>query len=204
MKLKCLIIDDHHLFNDGLALILKESGKFEVIEQIYDSRQAYFKCSQGVADLILVDYNMPHLNGLEVVKQLKTLQYSPKIVIISMYADHREIEQFEALGANGYFSKTTPANLLVKQLVEIIKGEKYFDYHKNENKPTDNFYNKNQLTKREFEVLRLLKREYTTEQIATQMGLSYYTIETHRKNINQKMKFASKKEFYDFLENFIS
>jgi DNA-binding NarL/FixJ family response regulator len=204
MKLKCLIIDDHHLFNDGLVLILKESGKFEVMEQIYDSRQAYSKCTQHTADLILVDYNMPHLNGLEVVKQLKTLNYSPKIVVISMYADHREIEQFETLGVNGYFSKTTPANLLVSQLIQILKGENYFDYHKNENKPTDNFYNKNQLTKREVEVLRLLKREYTTEQIANQMGLSYYTIETHRKNINQKMKFGSKKEFYDFLENFIS
>ena len=144
MKLKCLIIDDHHLFNDGLALIFKESGKFEVIEQIYDSRQAYLKCTQCMADLILVDYNMPHLNGLEVVKQLKTLPYSPKIVIISMYANHREIGQFEALGVNGYFSKTTPAKLLVEQLVEILKGENYFDYHKNENKPTDNFYNKNQ------------------------------------------------------------
>lgn len=200
MKLKCLIIDDHHLFNDGLALILKESGKFDVIEQIYDSRQAYFKSSQQVADLILVDYNMPHLNGLEVVKQLKTLHYSPKIVIISMYADTREIEQFETLGTNGYFSKTTPANLLVSHLLEIINGKTYFDYHKKENKPESHFYNKNQLTKREIEVLKLLKKEYTTEQIATEMGLSYYTIETHRKNINQKMKFASKKEFYDFLD----
>jgi len=203
MKLKCLLIDDHHLFNDGLALILKESGKFDVIEQVYDSRQAYFKCMQRVVDLILVDYNMPHLNGLEVVKQLKTLSCSPKIVIISMYADTREIEQFEKLGANGYFSKTTPANLLVAHLLEVVNGKNYFDYHRKENKPADNFYTKNQLTKREVEVLKLLKKEYTSEQIATEMGLSYYTIETHRKNINHKMKFASKKEFYDFLENFV-
>ena len=203
MKLKCLIIDDHHLFNDGLTLILKESGKFDVIEQIYDSRQAYFKSSQRVADLILVDYNMPHLNGLEVVKQLKTLLYSPKIVIISMYADTREIEQFISLGANGYFSKTTPADLLVSRLLQIIKGENYFDYHKKENKHDNQFYTKNQLTKREVEVLKLLKKEYKTEQIAAEMGLSYYTIETHRKNINQKMKFTSKKDFYNFLEKFI-
>lgn len=202
MKLKCFIIDDHHLFNDGLALILKKSKKLEVIEQVYDSRQAYFKCMQHKADLILVDYNMPHLNGLEVVKQLKALAYSPKIVIISMYADKREIEQFEALGANGYFSKTTPADLLVSRLLQIIKGENYFDYHKKENKPESHFYNKNQLTKREVGVLKLIKKEYTTEQIAAEMGLSYYTIETHRKNINQKMKFTSKKEFYDFLEGF--
>ena len=204
MKLECLIIDDHQLFNEGLALILKESGKFLVLEQIYDSRQAYIKCTQNTADLILIDYNMPHLNGLEVVKQLRSLKYSPKIVIISTYADHREIEQFEALGANGYFSKTTPPNLLVSRLLQIVKGENYFDYHKKENKPDSHFYNQNQLTKREVDVLKFIKKEYTTEQIATEMSLSYHTIETHRKNINQKMKFASKREFYDFLENFIS
>ncbi len=107
MKLECIIIDDHHLFNEGLALILKQSETFLVLEQIYDSRQAYVKCTQNKADLILIDYNMPYLNGLEVVKQLRSLTYSPKIVIISTYADHREIEQFEELGVNGYFSKTT-------------------------------------------------------------------------------------------------
>lgn len=202
MKIKCLIIDDHQLFNDGLALILKESKEFEIIEQIYDSRQAYFKCIQKTVDLVLVDYNMPNLNGLEVVKQLKTLPYSPKIVIISMYADHREIQQFEKLGANGYFTKTTPANVLLGKLLEIVKGASYFDHHQQENRPKDQFYLKNQLTKREVEVLKLLKKEYTTEQIATTLKLSYFTVETHRKNVNQKMKFSSKKEYYDFLEGF--
>lgn len=203
MKIKCIIVDDHQLFNDGLSLILKESKKFEISEQIYDSRQAYFKCIQKTVDLVLVDYNMPNLNGIEVVKQLKTLPYSPKIVIISMYADQREIEQFEKLGANGYFTKTTPANVLLGKLLEIVDGASYFDHHQQENRPKDQFYLKNHFTKREVEVLKLLKKEYTTEQIATELGLSYYTIETHRKNINQKMKFDSKKEYFDFLEQYV-
>ncbi len=203
MKIKCLIVDDHQLFNDGLALILNESKKFEVFAQIFDSRNAYHKCFQNKVDLVLVDYNMPNLNGLELVKQLSTLPYKPKIVVISMYADRREIEQFEKQGADGYFTKTTPSNLLLSKLIEIVNGASYFEHHQQENRPKDQFYLKNQFTKREVEVLKLLKKEYTTEQIATELGLSYYTIETHRKNINQKMKFTSKKEYFDFLEQYV-
>jgi DNA-binding NarL/FixJ family response regulator len=92
MKTKTIIIDDHALFNDGMNLILKESGSFEVIEQIYDSRQAQSKCFSLKPELIIVDYNMPHLNGLEVVRQLNRLGIDTKTVIVSMYADKKEIE----------------------------------------------------------------------------------------------------------------
>lgn len=90
MKHKCLIIDDHHLFNDGLCLILKESGKFEVVGQVYDSREASYSCNCLLPEIVLIDYNMPYLNGIEVVKELKSLIRIPKIVIISMYADKKK------------------------------------------------------------------------------------------------------------------
>ncbi len=202
MKTKTVIIDDHTLFNDGLSLILKESGSFEVIEQIYDSRQAYFRCFSLLPQLVMIDYNMPHMNGLEVVKQLKTLKLEVKIVVVSMYADKREIALFKEAGVDAYVTKTTPSNELIATLKKVMQGEKIFESNLN-NKPIiekDAFALKHSLTKRETEILKLIKKEYTTEQIATILGLSYYTVETHRKNVNQKMKFKTKKEFSDFLE----
>jgi DNA-binding NarL/FixJ family response regulator len=202
MKIQTVIIDDHTLFNDGLSLILKESGSFRVIEQIYDSRQAYFKCFSLMPQLIIIDYNMPYLNGLEVVKQLKTLESDAKIVIVSMYAEKREIALFEEIGVDAYITKTTPANELIAILKKVMQGEKIFESSFN-NKPIiekDAFALKHHLTKREMEILKLIKKEYTTEQIATTLNLSFYTVETHRKNVNQKMKFKTKKEFFDFLE----
>lgn len=196
-----IIIDDHSLFNDGLALILKESG-FKVIEQVYDSRQAYFKCLSLRPNLVIIDYNMPHLNGLEVVKQIKSLNYDCKIVIVSMYADKKEITLFKEQGVDGYINKTTPASDLIKALNAILEGEKVF-ISNSIVKPElqkDEFALKHHLTKRETEILKLIKQEYTTEQIATALNLSFYTVETHRKNVNQKMKFKTKKEFSDFLE----
>lgn len=198
-----VIIDDHSLFNDGLSLILRDSGKFKVIEQVYDSRQAYFKCFSLKPDLVIIDYNMPHLNGLEVVKQLKSLNYDFKIVIVSMYADKKEISLFKDLGVDSYISKTTPAALLTRTLSEVMKGDKVFlsnPVEKVEIKK-DAFALKHHLTKRELEILKLIKEDFTTEQMADKLNLSFYTVETHRKNINQKLKFKTKQEFYEFLSN---
>lgn len=202
MKTKTIIIDDHLLFNDGLRLILKESKAFEVIEQIYDSRHAYHKCHALMPTLILVDYNMPHLNGLEVVKQLKSLNYDKKVVIVSMYADKKEIALFEEAGVDGYITKTTPANLLVASLQKIMAGEKVFVTNNFNKEPEaiDTFSKMQQLTKRETEILQLVGKDYTTEQIAEALHLSFYTVETHRKNIKQKLNFKNKQEFYDFLK----
>jgi DNA-binding NarL/FixJ family response regulator len=202
MKTKTIIIDDHTLFNDGISLILKESGLFEVIEQIYDSRQAQTKCFSLKPELIIVDYNMPHINGLEVVKQLNALGSDTKIVIVSMYADKKEIERFKKEGVNAYITKTTPAAQLIESLKKVMEGVKIFE-SKNKAKTViekDNFANKIQLTKREMDILRLIKQEETTEKIAEILNISFYTVETHRKNINQKLKFKTKKEFYAFLE----
>jgi DNA-binding NarL/FixJ family response regulator len=202
MKTKTIIIDDHTLFNDGMNLILKESGLFEVIEQIHDSRQAQTKCFSLRPELIIMDYNMPHLNGLEVVRQLNTLGSDTKIVIVSMYADKKEIELFKKEGVDAYITKTTPGTQLIESLKKVMEGEKLFE-SKNKAKTViekNIFANKHQLTKREMEILRLIKQEETTEKIAETLKLSFYTVETHRKNINHKLKFKTKKEFYAFLE----
>ena len=201
MKNKVIIIDDHALFNEGLSLILKESGEFNVIKQIYDSRQACYHCQLLVPELVLIDFNMPYLNGLEVAKQLKEILSLSKIVVISMYAEPREIALFKEVGVDGYISKTTTGVALITALKKIMSGETFFE--KPMEKKTaekDSFALQYQLTKREMEVLKNIKKGFTTEQIAKQLGLSFYTVETHRKNINQKLKFKTRKEFYDFLE----
>ena len=197
-----IIIDDHSLFNDGLSLILKESG-FKVIEQVYDSRQAYFKCYSLRPSLVIIDYNMPHLNGLEVVKQINSLDYGCKIVIVSMYADKKEIALFKEEGVDGYINKTTPAAELIQALNAILSGEKVFISNSivKSELLKDEFEKKHRLTKRELEILKLIKDDFTTEQIATSLNLSFYTVETHRKNIKHKLNFETKQEYYDFLKS---
>lgn len=201
MIIETIIIDDHILVNDGLSLILQESGYFKVVEKIYDSRYASTRCFLLKPHLIIIDYNMPHLNGLEVVNQLKALNCDSKIVVVSMYAETRETILFKEVGVDAYISKITPSQELVEKLKKVMDGEKLFE--KNSNKRTllqkDVFALKHDLTKREIEILKLIKQGFTTQSIAHILELSHYTIDTHRKNVNKKMKFNTKKEFYDFL-----
>lgn len=202
MKIRTVIIDDHALFNDGLALILKESDLFEVVGQVYDSRQAMYICQGLVLDLIIVDYNMPYLNGLEVVAQLKTLLNKPRIVIISMYAEKKEINLFLAINVDGYLAKTTPSAELITSLQKIMAGDRILSVSSQQESEVNDFFAlKHHLTKREYEIVLGLKAGKTTEHIAQDMGLSYFTVETHRKNINAKLKFTTKQEFYDFLQS---
>jgi DNA-binding NarL/FixJ family response regulator len=118
-----------------------------------------------------------------------------------MYADLKEIALFDELGVDSYINKTTPSTIMVASLKKILLGEKVFianNLNKADVEP-DNFAGGHQFTKREVEILKLLKKSYTNEQIAAVLNLSVYTVETHRKNINNKLNFSSKKEFYDFL-----
>lgn len=203
MRTRTIIIDDHALFNDGLTLILKESGLFEIVGQVYDSRQAMYTCQRTVADLIVVDYNMPHLNGLEVVAQLKNLLNKPRIVIVSMYAEKKEMSLFSAADVDGYLPKTTPSAELIDSLQKIMSGDRILSVsgQKKESEVNDFFALKHHLTKREHEILLGLKGGKTTEQIAQAMGLSFFTVQTHRKNINAKLKLTTRQEFYDFLKS---
>lgn len=197
-----LIIDDHPLFNDGLALILKQFNNFKVVGQVYDSREALRQFQLLKPDLVLVDFNMPHLDGLQVIKQLKNYLKTCKVVVVSMYADSKELLMFKEEGINGFLPKTIHPDQLYETLCAIMKGESVFRSTKVE-KPEivkDNFILKYRLSKREVEILKAIKAGNSSEKVAELLHLSYYTVETHRKNINQKLNLKSRQELFDFLD----
>lgn len=202
MPYRTLLIDDHRLFNDGLSLVLRESADFVVAEQVYDSRLALDTCARLTPDLVLVDFNMPHLDGLAVVKLLKQLPAPGRIVVISMYAEQREIALFSALSVDGYIAKTVAADRLLTLLRQVMQGQRVIETDSIPSPaapaPTQPTYG---LTKREIEILKRVKHGLTSEQIADELSLSFYTVQTHRKNINQKLPFSTKKQFYDFLNS---
>ncbi|GLU51164.1 DNA-binding response regulator [Dyadobacter frigoris] len=197
-----MIIDDHALFNDGLAHIISQSTSFQVVKQVYESKNALYSYQMYRPDLILVDYNMPETDGLEVVRQLKALNASCKIVVISMYADKKEIQRFMAAGVNGYITKTTPYQQLIEALQAVMMGKNVFpDHIQSKNLPkNDSFQLKIQLTKREVEILRWVEKGLSTGEIADKLTLSYYTVETHRKNINAKLKDLSRMDYQQFVD----
>ena len=203
MPTRTILIDDHRLFNDGLSLVLRDALDFVVVEQVYDSRLALEACLRLAPDLVLVDVNMPHYDGLAVVEQLKQLPAPCQIVILSMYAEKHEIARFSALNINGYIAKTVAADRLLMLLRRVMQGNMVIETDavpSSASPANDTAQSAYSLTKREVEILKRVKRGLTTGQIADELSLSFYTVQTHRKNISHKLPFTTRKEYYDFLE----
>jgi DNA-binding NarL/FixJ family response regulator len=200
---RTILIDDHPLFSNGLKATLNDSPDFVVVEQVADSRKAQAVCMQHEPDLVLVDFNMPNLDGLAVVRQLRQLPFRCRIVVVSMYADQPEITRFKALNVDGYLAKTVTSEDLLASLNRVMRGERVFvsdTAPASSTLPPDYFWINYQLTQREVDILKLVKAGKSSEQMAAALQISYNTVQTHRRNINRKLPFKTEKEFFDFLD----
>jgi DNA-binding NarL/FixJ family response regulator len=198
--IKIIIIDDHRLFNDGLNSILEQEPGIEVLAQVYDSREARAKVKKLNPDVVLMDFNMPHANGIELTELLLSECPRLKILILSMYDDERHIETFREIGAQGYIFKTASAEEVVLAIRKIHGGGDYFiDVDAKSNHSADAFIKKLRLSHREMEVIQLIKEGNTTKEIAAKLTISYYTAETHRKNIKLKVGLKGEADFIKFI-----
>lgn len=195
-----MIIDDHRLFNDGLNAMLEPETSVKVMAQVYDSREARAKVKKLNPDVILMDFNMPHVNGIELTKLLLSELPDVRILILSMYDEERHIGTFKEIGARGYVFKTATTEEVVLAIRQIHGGGEYFPEVDVKNHHADDaFLKKLKLSSREMEVIQLIKTGLTTKEIADKLNISYYTAETHRKNIKLKAGLKGEADFIKFI-----
>jgi two-component system nitrate/nitrite response regulator NarL len=198
--IKIIIIDDHRLFSDGLCAMLKPEPGIEVLDCIYDSREACRKVDILNPDVVLVDFNMPYINGIELTKLLREKDAGLKILILSMYKEERYIDLFRKAGISGYVLKTASAKDVVTGIEAVYAGQHYFpSYHSKSNHSADDFLKTLKISNREMEVINLIKSGLTTKEIADKLKLSFYTVETHRKNIKLKAGLKGESDFLRFI-----
>lgn len=190
-KTKIIIADDHTLFINGLKLLLKEEPWIEVIDVANDGRELLDILTKTTPDLILLDINMPAMNGLDAARYIKQTHSSIKLIILSTYNEDHLVDKAKQVGINGYLLKNSSKEDLLQTIRLVINNQSAFPYlePKKENifDKEDTFLKQFNLTKRETEIILLLKNNLTNQQIADQLFLSIYTVETHRKNIMQKL-----------------
>jgi two-component system, NarL family, nitrate/nitrite response regulator NarL len=205
--IKIIIADDHALFAHGISVLLTSDRNFEILDIVNDGKELLDVLQKIQPDIILLDINMPKLNGLEAARKIRMHYSSMKIIMLSTYNDEHLIQKAIEYNVQGYLVKTTDKEELIFCINEIMKGKKYFPgiiKKKEENRfnQQDSFLKQFNLTKREFEILQLIKQAFTNQQISEILFLSIYTVETHRKNIMHKlglnspaglMKFISEK-----------
>lgn len=204
---KIIIADDHTLFADGLEQIVQSLEDFEVIAKVTDGKMLLQKLNTIVPDIILMDINMPWLNGMEAAEKIIQLFPQIKIIFISMYCNAQLIEQAKTIGARGFIMKNITAPELKETIINIKNGAVVYaglPAASNDAIPQtdDPFLLQYKLTPKEVQIIKLIKEGNATKQIAALLELSTYTIETHRKNINRKLNVRSTAELIAITHKF--
>jgi len=189
--IRLIIADDHPLMRDGIKTILAREEDIEVIDCAEDGAELLKLLETKEADVILMDINMPGMNGIEATKLIRKKYPDIKILAFSQYDEKRFVKQLMRNGANGYLLKNSAAGELVKAIKIVHTGGLYLseelpNIFGDKPKPrTDYLFP--QLTKRETEVLREICQEKNTSEIAEVLFLSPNTVETHRSNLLLKV-----------------
>jgi two-component system, NarL family, nitrate/nitrite response regulator NarL len=203
---KIIIADDHALFINGLQLLLKEENWIEISDTANDGRELLDILNKSQPDLILLDLNMPLINGFEASRHIKQNYPAVKLIILSTYNEEHLIEKAKKIGINGYLLKNCSREDLLQAIKMVMSNQTSFPYFEPEVNTSFNdediFLKQFNLTKRELEIVQLIKNEFTNQQIADRLFLSIYTIETHRKNVMSKLNLKTPAALIKFiLEN---
>lgn len=192
--MKILIVDDHFVFREGIHLLLKQYNPlFEIIEAS-NGREALSLLQTKPVDVILMDSEMPEMNGTECLKELKQSEYSRiPVIMLTMHDQLNHMMQAYDLGANGYLTKDSSIKEVVLAIETVTQGEEYYaaairtPFLKELSKREHTFFDKtNKLTAREVEVLQMICREFSTEEIASILFVSPLTINNHRRSLISK------------------
>lgn len=193
--IQILLADDHNVLRDGLRLLLERQG-FSVIAEAGDGREAVRLVEALRPDVAVMDIAMPLLNGIDATRAIVEGGSSTAVIILSMHHDESYIMRALNAGARGYLLKDSLKADLIAAVNAVSQGHSYFspkvslllqeDHFREmaDKQKTDTF---ELLTAREREVLQLAAEGKSNKEIANLLNLSYYTVETHRSHILQKL-----------------
>ena len=189
---KILIADDHQLFNDGMKMMLTAEDDIQIVGQVFTGKDVLHAVHTLQPDLLLLDINMPHLNGLEVAEKMRESYPAVRIIMLTMYSDRKFVDDCKRLGVPGYILKNSGVDEVLNAIETVLAGQRYYDpkLTKSTNPDqhaNDSFQRQFQLTKREIEIIGLIGQSFTNEEIAERLFLSVATVKTHRNNINLKL-----------------
>ncbi len=186
-------MDDHPLVGDGIATMIKDVDYLQLLPLQRTGKEALQFLQSVMPDIILLDINLPDTDGLVLCKMIKERISSTKVIALTSTNEAGIIAQFLAEGGNGYLLKDMERGELLTAIDKVMQGKIFLSAAANES-ILQKFHNVRDathsipiLTRRENEILQLLYQGLTGPQIAAKLFLSPYTIETHRKNLMQKL-----------------
>lgn len=194
-----VIADDHHLVRQGIRALLDNENDIEVIGEAQDGNEALELVAESKADVLVLDINMPRLDGIEVVRKVNELSVNTQVLILSMYSDESLVKRAFRLGARGYLLKRSVTEELLVAVRTVSRREIFIspeiseaidiDWINLESIP-DEKDPLERLTDRERQVFKLIADGNTNNSIAVKLGISIKTVEKHRANLMAKLEVS--------------
>ena len=189
MSVKVMIADDHSMIREGLKQLLELEGEFEVIAEACDGVDCLEKLKTVVPDILLLDINMPNMNGLKVLQRIKDMKMKIKVMVLTVHNEVEYLLKAVDIGVNGYLLKDSESAELKKAILAVVNGEDYIQpslipvlNSKMLDRDSDSSKIES-LTRRELEVLKMLSYGTYNKEIAEQLNISERTVKNHVSNI---------------------
>jgi DNA-binding NarL/FixJ family response regulator len=192
-KIRLAIIDDHAVVIDGLTTMLGTFAQFELLYTAQRGKELLENMQKELPDVLLMDIQMPEINGIDLCKQVVRLYPAIKIIAFSSFDDSNYVKQIFRSGAKGYLLKNSNKHIIVKAIETVMQGDEYMDDAIKRILLQESITGHRRsifevpLTKREKEILKLIAEGNSSQEVADKLFISLRTVETHRLNINQKL-----------------
>ena len=183
---RIFIVGDHKMFIEGISNMLNSSDEFTVIGYALSAEEFFENSKHHAFDLLILDIHSPIINGIEIAQKIREEQPELKIIILNMVHSPSLIVQLKKLKVNGFLTKNEGLEEVVDCLRQVSNNKTYFPKY-NLTKQKAIIQNTQYLTKREIEIVQQISNGHTSQQIAANLFISLSTVETHRKNIIQKL-----------------
>jgi DNA-binding NarL/FixJ family response regulator len=194
--IRIALADDHKMFAKGIASLLEDDDDFR-IEGIFSNGLELLEfLKTNEVDVVLTDMNMPFLDGAGVIESVKRLIPNSKVVVLSMYDDEDIFLKCQKLGADAYVLKNADSDELIYTLKEVNEGNHIMSFQKVLQQNIDDAYSdhykqKFKLSRRELQLVRMIKQGMTNKEVAGELHLSVHTVDAHRKKIHAKLGVSS-------------
>ncbi|KMP12107.1 LuxR family transcriptional regulator [Candidatus Nitromaritima sp. SCGC AAA799-C22] len=194
--IKLLIVDDHPVFRQGLALVFSKTPDIEIFGEATEGNEALEKIQKDHWDIVLLDISLPGQNGLDVLKRIKKEAPQLPVLMLSMFPEEQYALRAVKAGASGYLTKESPPAVLIKAVRQAVAGKKIFSQETAEKllsifDPNIPKSPHETLTDREFQVMNLLAVGKTPSEVAKELCLSQSTVFAHRAHILKKMNLTN-------------
>lgn len=196
--IRVLIADDHKMVREGLRRILEFDGEIQVIDEADNGEECINKIRSSKPDIVLLDINMPVMNGIEALQEIRKKKLKTKVIILTVHNEIEYLLRAVDIGIDGYVLKDSDAHELIRAVTSVYEGDKFIQpslipllNSKLIARDLD-AERLEQLSKREIEVLKLVAVGMFNKEIGVELGISERTVKNHLSSIFKKIDFSDR------------